>query len=126
MKPMEHLFVPYNIALMAKEKGFNEPCFAKYVTSNKDFIVCGALFRRERGYMNSNSNSFTYITAPLYQQIIDWLRENYCIHVTYDPCTGWKLWDITETVRDFFVTDTCTYYEALNTAITEAFKLLIP
>ena len=32
---MKHLFLPYNLALLAKEKGFDEPCFATYSTNDR-------------------------------------------------------------------------------------------
>lgn len=137
---MKHLFIPYELAVLAKEKGFNEPCLALYNREkalrvsnlnnpkdrNKDFIV------------PNNSTSFP---APLYQQTIDWFRDVHKIHFYITPYGGetekWYLANIgytnkrTEDGRLFYdIRDKYreikfdTYYQALNEAITEAFKLI--
>ncbi len=37
---MKHLFVPYELAVIAKEKGFNEECFKYFLDQN---IVKGGM-----------------------------------------------------------------------------------
>ena len=81
---MKQQFVPYEIAIKLKEKGFNEPCLANYC--DKDLIPY-------RGYpdegdedsnfsttINENITSL-WVTAPLWQQVIDWLSIVHNIHI---------------------------------------------
>lgn len=61
---MEHLFVSYNIALALKEKGFDEECFAWYVS--KDYGL-------EIGAVVKSDMLRDAVIAPTYQQAIVWL-----------------------------------------------------
>lgn len=117
---MKNLFVPYNIALALKELGFNEPCLGEYLLG--DFFM---LYTQGQGLSRD-------CLAPLYQQVVDFLREKYEIHIsiasmafgyvgqhnnTPDPAT-WgkdKRWD-SAPYKD--------YYEAYDAVINEALNLL--
>lgn len=103
---MKYLFVPYEIALQLKIKGFDEPCLAYYtqeaINTNKDgnktnFVLLSEKLRGELSGQGTCKNSLfqwlkdndrtsgelyilsNSITAPLYQQVIDWLWNNYRI-----------------------------------------------
>lgn len=65
---MKHLFVPYEIALSFKEKGFDDPCFASYSNLKKLVIP-------DTKHWKNSTHPVKFVTAPLYQQAIDWLRE---------------------------------------------------
>jgi hypothetical protein len=77
---MKKQFVPYEIALTLKEKGFDEPCFATY---NHEQKLDGLpLYDMENN--PTNALEYTWINskvhnsiccAPLWQQVIDWLRD---------------------------------------------------
>jgi len=74
---MKHLFVPYKLALLAKEKGFDEDCVGYYLSKSELEPVIQA---------NSNPNKDApdwknTISAPLYQQLIDWLFEKHDINI---------------------------------------------
>lgn len=71
MKKVSDLFVPYELALKLKEKGFNEPCFAAYSQGGGSFTYHPA--PNDNGYNNSKIGFA--ISKPLYQQVIDWLEE---------------------------------------------------
>lgn len=66
---MKNLFIPYPLAVLAKEKGFKEKCIATYDVNKKielhDYSIIG----------------ISILSAPLYQQIIDWFREKHDIDV---------------------------------------------
>jgi hypothetical protein len=75
---IKHLFVPYNLAIKLKDCGFNEPCLASYCSSHPEELI------PYRGYPNDgdedtsfsttkNSGMVGWVTAPLYQQVEDWL-----------------------------------------------------
>ncbi len=77
---MKHLFVPYEFALLLKEKGFDESCFAHY---HKDGMLSDVRLMKN----SEITNKYDSCTAPLYQQVSDWLykkSEGSCF-VTYDP-----------------------------------------
>lgn len=100
---MEHLFLNKKLSLIAKEKGFNEPCFAMWqkngkiwYTAKKEWITNFVINPEPKtlklhlesypqntrtingvNYLESCSN----FTAPLHQQIIDWFREKHNIEI---------------------------------------------
>lgn len=121
---MNKLFVPYEIAKALKEKGFDEPCLSYWYTTNSVDPKIRVKDMSYDGYINEPDQ---HTTAPLYQQVFDWFRENHKIHIGiglyYDG------FDVD--VRNFnndtsFETHhkVLEYYEALNIAIIEALKLI--
>lgn len=72
---MKKSFVKQEVAVMAKEKGFNEPCIAIYggITLSILSFPIGEL---------ENLNNHSYIKAPIHQQLVDWLDKNHNIHVS--------------------------------------------
>ena len=109
---MEEQFVTYEIALKLKELGFDEE-------------VC-ALYRHERlypilGFEKINSIKQSVIAAPLWQQVIDWLREKRDIHL-YLPKSVYGGYVY---VVDAKYSDTiyANFYEAREQAILKAIEL---
>lgn len=134
---MENQFVTYEIALKLKELGFDEPCF--FAFDNCKFR-CKDLRTNEQEFEGVNYNSSTYISQPLWQQVIDWLREKHNVDIfptltttipdykggdilyTYSICTkfddGTPCW----TYDIDIVFD--TYEEAREQAIIKAIEML--
>lgn len=78
---MQDNFVDNDIALAMKELGFDEE-------------VC-AIFRKDRfypilGFERINSVKKSVIAAPLYQQCIDWFRENYQLLIDSPKPDEWN------------------------------------
>jgi hypothetical protein len=114
---MKHLFVPYEVAMLVKNLGFNEPCFGWY--SNVDELLTIE-------NVTIDDCKITLL-APTYQQVIDWLRETYNSIVgsperenyhdsNDDLIEGWQVTTISnnqyydiELVQD--------YYEAYNLGV---------
>ena len=77
---MNEQFVPYDIAVSLKEKGFNDPCIGYfwreklYICENQNGVL-----NPPRGY-----DDIPAISAPLWQQAIDWLRNNFKIMICLD------------------------------------------
>lgn len=175
---MKHLFVPYTLALLAEEKGFNEPCFAYY----NDLKVVQFPFKGDRFHSlgrygniivedieilenwNKWSNNREYLdkdettwydyydeygqdnsevrisiscSAPLYQQLIDWFREEHALFISIDTNAFGYRWyhnnipdpstwgiDRRKNCHDPNIDYSKYYYEALNKALEEAFKLI--
>lgn len=100
---MVEQFVPYEIALKLKELGFNLPCFAwyyipeiertgdiilHYTERGKEIQECStsSMCVEYRKYLKAEhccntiqNRSKHIVTAPLYQQIFKWFREEYDI-----------------------------------------------
>lgn len=143
---MKHLFIPYELAIIAKEKGFNEPCLAMYSQPewSKEVILTwqleGSILGPDDGpFYNAEGvplKQNKYVAAPLYQQIVDWLREEHKIHICNNPhfttsggVAGY-LFDVysfssilgyQENSKTIAGT---THYETLDKAITWAFNLI--
>jgi len=125
---MKHLFVNYELALLAKEKGFNDECLACYRKilgrDEIDFI----LVPHQRGLIGVPEHFYT--NTPLYQQLVDWFRKKEIfIHVTdeWDSMGGYNR-GFTPYVNNtpHYYDGDCfiEYYNALSIALTEAFKLI--
>ena len=122
---MNKLFVSYEIALKLKEKGFNEGCFGFYGDDGKLYFD---------GFIEDGLNP-VYSLAPLYQQVIDWLRDEKYINIEtqydfiaydviihdYKNSNTKKLTSTLSGKTPYCFTD---YYEALNVAIEESLKLI--
>lgn len=146
---LSHLFVPYNIALLAKQKGFKEYCLSWYPN---DFELCDGLnINIEGNYVENHKYPQKGISAPLHRQLIDWFRIQHNLIVSadsaffsvdhpedkqlfYPKIYKWlaikDFKDISLNNKEHIVLDgnsgleTLDYYKALNTSIEEAFKLI--
>lgn len=88
---MEKEFVTYEIALKLKELGFDEPCIMFYDVIHNNDLRIGTEdsywgdytgFRKWNSMPNSPWKPFgLLISAPLWQQAIDWLREEHNIYI---------------------------------------------
>jgi len=125
---MKHLFAPYNLSLLAKEKWFNEPCLRYYnVGHNKDAPIRLSMFKNEQ--MGS-------VSAPLYQQLVDWFREKHQYNIVVIGCEmiaeeegtrGGFTWCInkrSKVASALWEPKIEDYYDCLNKALEEAFKLI--
>jgi hypothetical protein len=150
---MKYLFVPYTLALLAKEKGFDEPCLAYYYKDIDETIMDLCLFSRSdcrdiTGFSYKDVNEF-FITAPLYQQLVDWFRDKHSIIIEIPSDHTSDLKYVIEIFKYLSIDESNLpknskletrfkpiilpqekwgyyrkYYEALNSALTEAFKLI--
>lgn len=84
---MGKLFVPYELAVKLKEKGFDEYCFA-YYDKNKTLLSGGSVAHSQRLTSLKNSNiqyggkEFVDCpTAPTHDQVIDWFIEKHKIQL---------------------------------------------
>jgi hypothetical protein len=131
---MKEQFVPYEIALILKEKGFHEPCFCFYRENGQ--VAEGSICF---GLLNNNLNDVydyekhqnpireTIVTAPLWQQVNDWLREKHFIDILIDPAGIANMYSVfvknwiyeNEKDRAMF-----TYPEARQAAIEHALTLI--
>lgn len=71
------IFVPYAIALLAKQKGFDEPCHAYYHKKELKLLHNA----ETKGFARETESQ----VAPTYQQLVDWLREKHNTIVIVHP-----------------------------------------
>lgn len=143
MRNIKELFVPYEIAVKAKEKGFNELCIGAYYQKNNsnekvtfepdtDKNPTNNYTHYFDGVRNSDTKDsfaiYEMVTAPLYQQLVDWLRERCSTRMRITEELGKGTFGMyCFSVRSEYPTilaEGKTYYEALNKALEEALKLI--
>ena len=135
---MKHLFVPYELAVKLKEKGFDYECIGYWW--NKDWLRDTNKKVKEVHHLSlpRNHNQFpSRISSVLYQQVIDWFREKHNLHLYVDttPSFDKKEGSMYKSVlkvpfRPFKWTTGHyylgkTYYESVDRAIEEALKLIL-
>ena len=124
---MKQLFVPQDIALMAKEKGFDEECISFYsngvlnISRIESFDWCIVNSEMEKQGLN-------YVSAPLYQQLVDWFRNKHGIVIWIETAP------YAHTFNFRFYIETSDnrqeghkskdYYKVYNEALIEGFKLI--
>lgn len=128
---MKDLFLPYELALLARKKIFNEECLGYYCSKDREVYIGNIDVLPP---FNFDIKSKVIINAPLYQQMVDWLREKHNLHITVIPL-GSFLKKKTITMYDVYVNNNYmyadinldakgdgipefkTYYDALNKGI---------
>jgi len=119
---MKNLFIPYKLAVIAKEKGFNEKCFGFWAGNPNVENYNWHLNITENNWHNHKNNT-TAIVSPLYQQILDWLEQRgvFIESVNFNQTICYTLlkkndnrWIETELI----------HLKDINKAIEEAFKLI--
>lgn len=78
---MEKEFVPYDIALVLKELGFDEPYLAFYRKSTSNLFIT-------EGFSFNTLEDTHFVKAPLYQQAFRWFREKY--NLVIEPCVPFQ------------------------------------
>lgn len=131
---MKYLFVPYQLAILAKEKGFKEPCFGIFFSDLEN----GWQF----GFSPHHPNATGTCMSPLYQQLVDWFREKHKVDCrvfpmfeseeSYKTVWGWNVMELEwGEDKEHHLFASCStsdrnlsYYEALNASIQKAFELI--
>lgn len=119
---MKNLFIPYELALLAKINGYKEPTLYVF-NENKELIT-----NSWNGYFNDSL--LKEVSAPLYQQIVDWFREkhNIILEVQYLGVYEGKDYFIGNIYADNIDETTDNqryfYYDAFNDIIKDAFSMI--
>lgn len=121
---MNKLFVSYELAKLAIEKGFKDVCLAYYCSDG--ITMVNPTMRQLKRH--------PFIGAPLYQQLVDWFLEKHDIFVEtliFDRgfleknkfCFQWRIYNKSEE-WETNLTEYKSPIEALTKALEEAFKLI--
>jgi hypothetical protein len=123
---MDNMFVTYEIALMLKEKGFDEPCFGTYnsfgdfvqsnsgypLLKNSDKLYDDIWLKHIQTHFPEHTPDML-CTAPLWQQAIDWLKSKGILITEL-----WDGWEYAKLEEDF------TYVQTKEQAIEHALTLI--
>lgn len=128
-------FVNYEIALKLKELGFDEECLTYYIPNRKLITeIFPNTFNVSK--FNSETNHIYgkkgLVSAPLWQQCLDWFREKQDIHIVInhynDEEANQILYDFTIFEKDWNDVSDYIYYhsfqEAREQAILKAIELI--
>ena len=117
---MKEEIVSFEVAKLAKEKGFNIPCRSKYTVmkTKKKFTTNSMLSR-----ISTKDNVYLVPTQSLLQK---WLREKHNIIVFINPYpTTYAAVIVYNNREDRYATDLYDTYEiALEKGLEEALKLI--
>lgn len=126
---MKHLFIPYELAVKLKKLGFDEDCFGGFDAYKElRFDYVGMV---KNSHFNMPPRN--HVAAPLYQQVVDWLRDKHEIIVDPIPVLSKghdKAGKFTAIIIVKLILQTIDvgyydeYYEALNAAIEKAIQLI--
>ena len=121
---MNEDFIPFELAVKLKEKGFDEPCYGYYHCNggNDSFELCG---NGDCDFLNSKNKH--RIAAPTIPQVLKWLREEKKIVISIfpHPC-GWQA-DIYKDVHQYYDSEAECYlvhYYKEKTEISHSFNWL--
>lgn len=90
---VEEDVVSYDLAVMLRDKGFNEPCMTLYNIYGIDVVEFG--YADDSPLRNCDSDvclfigdrcddgSFVFVTAPTYGHVMKWLRVVHNIHICF-------------------------------------------
>ena len=147
---MKQQFVPYEIALKLKDKGFDEECLGTYqirsanpsymygkiayydIETNKVPKLCIEHSKiQKNSYLENeifNDVKWGSIAAPLWQQVIDWFLEEHKLLITITSCSQ-ESWQFHiqrpgDNLNTMWKEDFYSYNEARKTAIEHTLTLI--
>lgn len=146
---MKNLFVPYEIAKTAKEKGFNEPVlgffnndlsFPRLYHSVQEVRAMDYMEDNDIAYIGYEKDDTVFIEykamgdevpAITHQQLLDWIRDKHKIHIYLFLNAGKDAYNVVMEYENFNIGGEPTpwkqsfeYHEALNKAFEEALKFI--
>lgn len=124
-------FCSYEIALKLKELGFDEDCTAYYKSecTGENTLLSEFTLDHSKTVFYTQTNNNREISAPLWQQVIDWLDTNCNLLVvtTRDKIFGYN-WKIAGKKNKSIYDCAVTYqrlYDAREQAILKAIELIL-
>lgn len=130
---MREQFLPYEIAIILKEKGFDDDCFGYYnkLPNSKEFTLFGLNTTGNGSYRNTDlRNKKAYAcAAPLPIQVAAWFREKHKLSI--EPQSDWFAYSV-QIIYNTLGDNTCkfkqgkfeSYDEAFLTGIKKAIELI--
>ncbi len=122
---MEKEFVIFELAMILKEKGFDEKCLAHF---DEDGELNNYPHCIDMGYQNHEKNYGFRCAAPLWQQAFQWLMEKHDVCINFDYGSEFMLlWEVqrlhSRSIINLKGSETGIYF-ARRSALTEALKAI--
>jgi len=132
---MERQFVSKEIVIELKNLGFNEPCFAHYRGNDIEMVASLGHEINTKTVIDDSSEDNYWIPVPLWQQVINWLREQHNLNIVINHEIYMKWWyDISQVAKsmddydDNFIHEYNEYYnsyeEALKDGILKSIEII--
>ena len=102
---MKKEFVTYEIALKLKELGFDEEVIATFDNNEEHELKIFAFLVPNKGIFEKGFQEGWCIKAPLWQQVIDWFREEHNLYISVLPFKLNDEYDIVKLCWYYFVVD---------------------
>jgi hypothetical protein len=124
---MEDILISYDVALLAKEKGFNLPVSTySNITEPNKIITVGAFNHNYKAHGNIT------VSRPTQSLLLKWLRDNHKIHISlwYNTLNDkWRIDYITDFSNDTFldidaIPEQETFEGMLDTALLEGLRYI--
>lgn len=109
-------YVTFEVASLAKEKGFDEPCLYYAINEDKLIQCNNHCYTELQKLSNSQLNTSIAVSMPTQSLLARWLREtkNICVQVFFfEPINYVYLWEILST-RNGLIKDEYYKYEKHN------------
>lgn len=95
---MKRQFVTKDISLALREIGFDEECMAYIESPHPDIPILLGYTVKHSNFTKLISEKRYRIAMPTWQQVIDWMRTRYQLHIDFSYSSGhnkysWKGWD---------------------------------
>lgn len=119
---IQNQFCSYEIALALKELGFDEECFAFFNETYEQGYIQYSDIKYSRNY----NGQIHLVSSPLWQQVIDWFRENHDLHIYNEMIGGEYYGSIDDPSKDYCIWQTKSlksYYKVRKQAILKAIEL---
>ena len=118
---MEDEYITVKTAMLAKQKGFNEPCRMFYHSDTIEGKTVSSEIKESTDYTKND------IPVPTQSLLARWLREKHNIHVGVGFCVSWRyiIIPITDKITADWSTskkDYSTYEDAMEEGLKDTLK----
>ena len=125
---LKNIFVPYNVAKLAFEKGFTEWCVSISLEDDKDPVPNSIIKDDDDGLIEDHIFDYNYLSddsygeygIPTHFQLISWLQSEHNIDVEMNQ---YGLWTVIDSIGVIIYFEEENYFE-INQALEVALNLL--
>ena len=94
---MSEDFISFELAVKLKEKGFREECLCHYIGEDLVYNIESPIANNQLWFCHNKFDNIWHrdnVDAPTISQVLKWLREEYCLHISTKPypCEDGVMW----------------------------------
>ena len=95
---MNEDFVPFELGVKLKEKGFREECLCHYIGEDLVYNIESPIANNQLWFCHNKYDNIWHrdnVDAPTISQVLKWLRKEYFIHISTKPypCEDGIMWN---------------------------------